>query len=442
MYVVRMKVRHGFARVTGWAYVRRTMTDMRRITWYALLALVLGLLIGAALASARTPGIERIVSVLEPIGTLWVNAVRMTIMPLVVSMLIAAVASADSLRSMGRLGGAALLFFLATLIAVAVYTALLAPPLLAGLTIDPQAAASMRATAAASSQQVAATVRGMGGFAQRLTELVPANPFRAASDGAMLPLIVFTLIFAAALSRIPAELRDPTVRFFRGTSEAMLVVIRWVFIAAPVGVLALAVVVGARLGYTAVAAAGYYVGVFAVLMVGVMLLVYVAALTLGRIPLRSFAAAVAPAQVIALGSRSSSAALPAMIEAARDLLRLPPQIVSFVLPAAVAIFRISVPISFVLGALFLGKLYGVELDAGQIASLALLSILLSYSVPPVPSGSLFLMAPVFADLGIPVEGVAILIALDVIPDLLKTTTIVTAHMASAVVVARFAPAEA
>lgn len=442
MYVVRMKVRHGFARVTGWAYVRRTMTDMRRITWYALLALVLGLLIGAALASARTPGIERIVSILEPIGTLWVNAVRMTIMPLVVSMLIAAVASADSLRSMGRLGGAALLFFLATLIAVAVYTGLLAPPLLAGLTIDPQAAASMRATAAASSQQVAATVSGMGGFAQRLTELVPANPFRAASDGAMLPLIVFTLIFAAALSRIPAELRDPTVRFFRGTSEAMLVVIRWVFIAAPVGVLALAVVVGARLGYTAVAAAGYYVGVFAVLMVGVMLLVYVAALTLGRIPLRSFAAAVAPAQVIALGSRSSSAALPAMIEAARDLLRLPPQIVSFVLPAAVALFRISVPISFVLGALFLGKLYGVELDAGQIASLALLSILLSYSVPPVPSGSLFLMAPVFADLGIPVEGVAILIALDVIPDLLKTTTIVTAHMASAVVVARFAPAEA
>jgi Na+/H+-dicarboxylate symporter len=212
--------------------------------------------------------------------------------------------------------------------------------------------------------------------------------------------------------------------------------------AAPVGVFALAVVVGARLGYTAVAAAGYYVGVFAILMIGVMALVYVAAVALGRVPLRRFSAAVAPAQVIALGSRSSSAALPSMIEAARDLLRLPPQVVSFVLPTAVAIFRISVPISFVLGALFLGKLYGVRLDAGQIASLALLSVLLSYSVPPVPSGSLFLMAPVFADLGIPVEGVAILIALDVIPDLLKTTTIVTAHMASAVVVARFAPPEA
>jgi proton glutamate symport protein len=411
--------------------------DTRRVTWIALIALVVGLLAGATLTSSSAPAtLDRIVGMLEPIGTLWVNAVRMTIVPLVVSMLIVAVASSESLRSMGRLGGSALLFFLATLAVIGLYTALLAPPLLAGLTIDPQAAASLRATAASSSQQVVATVRGMGGIAQRLVELVPPNPVRAAADGTMLPLIVFTVIFGAALSRIPAELRETPVRFFRATSEAMLVVIRWVFVAAPIGVFALAVVVGARLGYTAVAAVGYYVGVFAILVLGVLLLVYIAAVVIGRVPLRRFATAVAPAQVIALGSRSSSAALPAMIEAARDVLRLPTPIISFVLPTAVAIFRVSVPISFVLGALFLGKLYGVELDAAQIATLTVLSVLLSLSVPPVPSGSLFLMAPVFAELGIPVEGVAILIAIDVIPDLMKTATIVTAHMASAVVVAR------
>lgn len=413
--------------------------DMRHVTWMALVALVVGLLVGAALAASGAPGLERLVRVLEPIGTLWVNAVRMTIVPLVVAMLVVAVASSDSLRSMGRLGGTALLFFLATLAVIGVYTALLAPPLLRGLTIDPQAAAALRQTAAASSQQVIATVRGMGGVAQRITELVPVNPIRVAADGAMLPLIVFTMIFAAALSRIPGERRDPAVRFFGAVSEAMLVVVRWVFVAAPVGVFALAVVVGARLGYTAVAAVGYYVAVFAILMVGVMLLVYLAAVVIGGVPLRRFAAAVAPAQVIALGSRSSSAALPAMIDAARDVLRLPPQIVSFVLPTAVAIFRVSAPISFVLGAIFLGKLYGISLTTTQIVELVVLSILLSYSVPPVPSGSLFLMAPVFGELGIPVEGVAILVAIDVIPDLLKTTTIVTAHMASAVVVARLAP---
>jgi Na+/H+-dicarboxylate symporter len=125
-----------------------------------------------------------------------------------------------------------------------------------------------------------------------------------------------------------------------------------------------------------------------------------------------------------------------MIEAARDVLGLPPQIVNFVLPMAVSIFRISVPISFVLGGLFLGKLYGVEVGTSQVISLAVASVLLSFSVPPVPSGSLFIMAPAFAEMGLPVEGVAILIALDVIPDLFKTSTIVTAHMASAVVVSR------
>ena len=419
-------------------------TDMRRITWIALAALLVGLLAGAALASgAPAPTTERIVNILEPIGTVWINAVRMTIIPLVVSMLIVAVASSDSLASLGRLGGTLMVFFLGTLVVIGALTALLAPPLLSGLQIDPQAAAALRATASSGSQQVAATVKGMGGVAQRLVELVPPNPIRAAADGAFLPLVVFGLIFGAALSRVAADARDAVVKPLRGISEAMLIIIRWIFAAAPVGVLALATVVGARLGYGAVAAVGYYVGVFAVLILIVMLLVYLAAVLLGRVALRRFATAVAPAQVIALGSRSSSAALPAMIDSARNVLGLPPQIVSFVLPTAVAIFRVSAPISFVLGALFLGKLYGVTLTTPEILELIVISILLGFSVPPVPSGSLFLMAPVFAEYGIPVEGVAILIAIDAIPDLLKTTTIVTAHMASAVVVARVAaPAEA
>jgi proton glutamate symport protein len=415
--------------------------DLRRVTWLALAALVVGLLAGAALAASQTPALPRLIAVLDPIGTIWINAVRMTIIPLVISLLISAVASSDSLSSLGKLGGTAVAFFIAMMSAVAVYTVLLVPPLLSGLVIDPTAAAALRETAVSGSQQVTTTMRGMGGISQRIVELIPPNPFRAAADGTMLPLIVFAVVFGAALSRVPAELRDVVVRFFRAVSEAMLVVIRWVFFAAPIGVFALAVVVGARLGYTAVTAVGYYTGVFAVVMIGIAIGVYVVAVAGGRIGLRRFASAVGPAQVIALGSRSSSAALPSMIDAARDVLHLPPQIVSFILPMAVAIFRISVPVSFILGALFLGKLYGVELSGTDIVILAVLSILLSFSVPPVPSGSLFMMAPVFADVGIPVEGVAILIAIDVIPDLLKTTTIVTAHMASAVVVTRIAGAK-
>ena len=411
------------------------MIDIRRITWLALAALVVGLLAGAALAAADSRWLEPIARALEPIGTMWINAVRMTIIPLVISMIIVAIASSDSLSSMGRLGGSALLFFLLALAGIAVFTALAAPLLLSGLSIDPAAAVALRETASSSSARVSETVRGMGGVAQRLVELVPTNPFGAAADGAMLPLIVFTMIFAAALSRIPGDLRETPVRFFRAVSEAMIVVVRWVFMAAPIGVLALALVVGSRLGFDAVRAVAHYVVVFAGLMIAITLSMYVVTYVAGRVSMRRFASAVAPAQIIALGSRSSSAAFPAMIDAARDVLRLPSQVVSFVLPLAVAIFRASTPVSFILGALFLGKLYGVAISAGDIVSLAILSVLLSYSVPPVPSGSLFLMAPIFAGIGIPVEGVAILIAVDVIPDLFKTLGNVTSNMASAAVVA-------
>jgi len=419
-------------------YVRGHM-ETRRITWWALGALLVGLVVGATLATQGVTWLERLVSILEPIGTVWINAVRMTIIPLVVSLLIAAVASSDSLRGMGRLGGTALVFFIVVISAVAIYAAILGPLLLAGLTIDAQASDALRATATSGSQQVIATVRGMGGLAQRLVELVPPNPIRAAADAALLPLVMFSLIFGAALSRVQPDLRDSAIKILRAISEAMLIIIRWVFVAAPIGVFALATVVGARLGFKAITAAGHYVVAFALLMIGVMVGVYVIAIVFGRVSFKKFATAVAPAQVIALGSRSSSAALPAMIDAARDALGLPPQIVNFVLPMAVSIFRISVPISFVLGGLFLGKLYGVEIGTSQVISLAIASVLLSFSVPPVPSGSLFIMAPAFVEMGLPVEGVAILIALDVIPDLLKTSTIVTAHVASAVVVARVAP---
>ncbi|MGH7636900.1 MAG: dicarboxylate/amino acid:cation symporter [Gemmatimonadaceae bacterium] len=411
------------------------MLDLRRITWLALLALVLGLLGGAALAKANSAWLEPLVRALEPIGTMWINAVRMTIMPLVISMIIVAVAASDSLRSMGRLGGSALLFFLFAMAGIALFTALFAPLLLSGLQIDPDSAAALRETAASSSERVSETVRGMGGIAERLVELIPPNPFRAAADGAMLPLVVFTMIFAAALSQLPADIRETPVRLFRAISEAMIVIVRWVFFAAPIGVFALAIVVGSRLGFDAVKAVGHYVVVFAGLMIAVTLGMYLVSFFFGRVPMRRFATAVAPAQIIALGSRSSSAAFPAMVDAARDVLRVPPQVVNFVLPLAVAIFRASTPVSFILGALFLGRLYGVPVTATDVASLAVLSVVLSYSVPPVPSGSLFLMAPVFAGMGIPVEGVAILIAVDVIPDLFKTLGNVTSNMASAAVVA-------
>ena len=120
-----------------------------------------------------------------------------------------------------------------------------------------------------------------------------------------------------------------------------------------------------------------------------------------------------------------------MISAARDKLGLDAAASGFVLPLAVSIFRVNVPMAWVVGVIFLGKLYGVEIGIATLATVVVTSTLLSFSVPGIPSGSLFILAPVLVDLGLPAEAVGILIAVDVVPDIFKTTANVTAHLTAA-----------
>jgi Na+/H+-dicarboxylate symporter len=155
------------------------------------------------------------------------------------------------------------------------------------------------------------------------------------------------------------------------------------------------------------------------------------------VPLKAFGPAAAPAQAVAFSSRSSLAALPAMIAGAQERLKLPPAVTGFALPLAVSIFRVNVPMAWVVGALFLSRLYGVPLDTGQMTGLIVTSTLISFSVPGIPSASLFLLAPVLVGMGLPAEGAGILIALDPIPDLFKTMANVTSHLGSVTILARY-----
>jgi Na+/H+-dicarboxylate symporter len=407
-----------------------------RLTTRVLLALAAGLAVGSAVAASRNAALLTAILWLEPVGTLWVNAIRMTIVPLIVSLLVVAIASGDSLRTVGRLGGSALLLFLGILVAAGLFSAVLSPVLLAPLEIDAAAAAALRSNAASTAVEVAESVRRLPTTTQRILELVPTNPIRAAVDGAMLPLIVFTLAFAAALARVSSATREPVVGFFRGVADAMIVLVGWGFVVAPIGVFALGATLAARLGVAAVGAVGWFVLVFSAILAAFTLLLYPLAVIGGRVALKKFASAVAPVQALAFSSRSSAVALPAMITAARDKLRLPPAVVSLALPLAVTVFRVSTPLGWPVSALFLGELYGVQISTAQLASLIATSILISYSVPPIPSGSLFLIAPVLVGMGIPAEGAGILIAVDAIPDLFKTTVNATSHVTAATVLAR------
>lgn len=397
-----------------------------------MLSLAVGFVIGAVAAAATPGGASALLAVSEPVGTMWVNAIRMTVIPLVVALLVTGIASARDLRAVGRLGGSALVLFVALLAGVALFTALAAPPLYDRLVVDPASAAALRERAAGGT----GAVPPLPGFATWLTSLVPVNPVRAAAEGAMLPLIVFTVAFALAAARLTEETRALVLGFFRAVADAMLVMVRAVLWLSPLGILALAITLGARLGASGAGAIGFYLVTHALLLVAAIALLYPVAAVLGGVSPGRFARAVLPAQVVAMGTRSSLAALPAMLDAAEHRLQLPRGVSGFALPLAVSTFRLNLAVSWIVGGLFIARLYDVAFGLPSLATFGAAAVLMSFSVPGIPSGSLFIIAPLFPTVGLPVEGVGILIALDAVPDIFKTTLNVTGHMTSAVVLAR------
>lgn len=395
------------------------------------IGLVAGLGFGMVLASGTidTASADRIVAFLEPIGTLWLNAIRMTVIPLVVPLLIVGIAGSDDRKLVGTLGVRSFAVFFAMLIFCAVMTGLTAPLLFESLQLDPTSTARLRETAQIALPPAdALTVRGW------LLSLVPTNIIHAAAEGALLPIVLFTLVYGFALSRLPDDTRVTHVNFFRGMGQVMLMVVRWVLALAPFGIFALAVTMGQRLGAAVIGAIGFYMMVVIGLHIVAMVLIYAIIVLSRRTTLSRFARAVLPAQVVGFGTRSSLASLPALVQGAQEQLRLPPSTVAFVLPLAVSVFKLTSSIYWIIGALFIAELYGIPLGMGSVALVGAASVLLNFSTPGIPSGGMLLQLPVYAAIGLPPEGIGILIALDTVPDMFKTALNVTADMATAVLV--------
>lgn len=399
---------------------------------YALLALALGFAVGVGLRVVSPGAANVALTVADPIGTVWVNAIRMTVVPLVVALIVTGVNQSRNTASVGRLGLRAMVTFVGLLSVVSLLTAVTAPWVFSFLTTDAAASAALRTSVAGSIAQPTE----IPGFVNWLTGLVPVNPIKAAADTAMLPLLVFTVAFALACRALPEEARGALTAFFGAVGDAMLVVVRWVLVVAPIGISALAIALGIRLGAGAAGIVAFYLVVHAALLVVAIAVMYLAAVLVGGVSVGTFARAAAPAQVVGMTTRSSMAALPAMLEAAENRLGLTREKASFLVPFAVAVFRMNQAVSWVVGGLFVAALYGVPFDAADVATFAVACVAMSFSVPGIPSGSLFMIAPFFSMVGLPVAGVGVLIALDTIPDVFKTSLNVTGHLTATVIAAR------
>lgn len=397
------------------------------LTSRVLLGLVTGLALGAAASAFDLPGLRSLAGAVEPLGTLWVNAIRMTVIPLVVSLLVTGIASAST-STVGRLGGRAVLLFVALVAVASAFTGATAPLLMDLLPLGGVDPARLAGGAAAPVEAPP--------FRDWLTALVPANAIQAAADGAMLPLIVFTAISALAAARTAPEQRALIVRLFEALRETMFVVVRWVLALAPFGVFFLILPLAARSGVQLVGALGSFLAAASALLVVGTLSLYPLARYAAGVPLRQFARACAPAQVVAFTTRSSLAALPAMVDGVERRLALPTQVTGLALPVAVSIFKLGSPIARIAGTLLVARLYGISLGPAQVAAITAALGLLSFYSPGIPSGGLLIAAPLYAAFGLPLEGLALLIALDVILDMFITVANVTGVMAAVAVLAR------
>lgn len=398
---------------------------------------MLGLAAGSAIAANPAPWLVALVGWIEPAGTLWINALRMVVVPLVVAMLVSGVASLTDMGAVRRVGGASLAVWLLLLLVSAGLGLTLVPFLFSWLTMDPAATAVLRESAASMAETTSQGLERMPGYAQWLVELVPTNPMRAAADGAMLPLVIFSLAFGLAVTRVRDDRRDAVLRFFAGVSDAMLVIVGWVLALTPVGVFALSLGVASRIGAMAAGAVGYYLVVAALSMVVLVAVLFAITVVAGRVSPTTLARALFPAQVVGFTSRSSLATLPAQARAATAQLGLSPDATGFVLPLAVASFKPHGPLNWSSLAIFSALLYGVPVGPAELLTVVASAVLLSFAVPGIPSAGMLLIAPVFTSIGVPVEAIGILIAVDAIPDMFKTVANVTGQLSSAVIVARF-----
>ena len=388
-----------------------------------MLGLVAGLGIGAAVAATGVSA-GPIAAAADVVGTMWINAILMTILPLVVSKLIVSIAGHEDGRTLGRAGRRAAVLIVGLQVATAVLAAAVMPPVFAWLPIDPATSATLRSAVPAAASQ--GTLLPMG---QWIVAFLPANVFRAAADGVIVPVLVFSLLFAMATRRIPAPQRDPLVALFRAVDAAITVLLQWIVACSPIGVFALGLALALRVGTGVVSALAYYIVISSAVMVVITAALYFVVYAGGRVSPGRFARAVAPAQVVAFGTHSSMAALPSMLEAAQTCLGVSPTGTGFVLPMALAVFKYSGPAWFVLVACFIGRLYGMAIDPSRLVAVVVVSVITSFAIGGVPSGAAVVVAPVLAAAGLPAEAMGMLLAVDPIPNAFRTVANVTGMLA-------------
>jgi DAACS family dicarboxylate/amino acid:cation (Na+ or H+) symporter len=392
-----------------------------------VLGLVAGLLLGLVAAITQAAWLMTLATGVEPLGIAFVDLLKMVVIPLVTAVIFVGVASLGDLRRLGRMGGSAMAFFAVTSVA----------GVLLGMGV-------MRALLPLASDAAARAITGgameapaLPGPIEFLLDLIPSNPFQAAADGALLPLIVFVVLFAAAAGALPEKERGTLVGFAEAVAAALIKLTQWILWIAPLGIFALAAPVTARAGWAMLQSLiAFVVAVLAALLIFVALVYLPAVRFLGRMPVGRFLKGCVSPQVIAAATVSSPATVPAMLEAAEVELQRSRAVSGFVIPLGAGLGRAGSAVFQGAGLIFLAWLFRVPLGLPGLGGAVLATFVVSFTVPSIPGGSVLSLAPALGTVGIPLDGLAVLLGVDRIPDMARTATNVTGTLAATVVVDR------
>lgn len=408
------------------------------LTAWSLAALAAGLAAGILGHAAGNGAVAALAAAVRPIGDLWVAALQMTVLPLVVAHMLAAIVGVRDGQSLGALGGRALALFVVMLGIAGLLTMAVTPVLLSRYSVSPTTMTALHSSVPVppAAREAAATPVS---FAQWAATLLPRNLVQAALQGDILPLLLFTALFGIAVTRLPPAQRDPLARAAHGIAAAMFIVVKWILWFTPAAVFALVLAFSLGSGGGAASVLGTFVLIQSGLMLAATALLYPVSATLGRTSVRAFARAVAPAQLVAVSTRSSIAALPALIEGGRERLQLPDTATGFVLPFSVSLFKVNRTISSTVKLLFLAHIYSIPLSAATLTTFLVTVVIMSFSSAGVPGGGVaFKTLPAYLAAGVPIEGIVILEAVDTIPDVFKTLLNVTGDMSVAALLSRSA----
>jgi len=412
-----------------------TLRPIGSHVWMAL-GLVAGLVLGLAAAVTHSPVLLAVTQWLRPLGTLFSNLLSMVVIPLVATALFAGIAGLGDLRRVGRLGIRTLGFFWGTTVAAIVIGFVVAALLLPLAPITPDQQTALRQSAAADSGAVGHAAEQITAGPQLIVELIPSNPVRAAVGGNLLPLIVFITIFALAAAALPDEKRHALTDLADVTTQALIRIVRWVLLVAPLGIFAIVAGAVAKSGLDLLTTMAVFIltviAGLAVLIAGVLLPVVV---LVARLSVWRYLRAIRASLLMAFSTTSSLATLPVMLEAAEADLRLSRHVASFVLPLGASVGRVGSALFQAVAVLFVARLSDVPLGLAGMFHAGAAVFLASLTVASVPSASIVSLVPAFTATGLPLTGLQLLLGFDRVPDMFRTMTNVFGTLTAATVVA-------